>query len=203
MLHCGKSTFMMYWELCWKNRPWPTDELKTPATSWRDWRIPQVTCNDIRFPGFENCTPEFLNAAFGVCCYCIYLATLLRVATNEKRDWLWMNCRKYAMTNVRVDSLCLQRSVSRYGTEVYTLTMKTYKVTFFRLRMLSLWHLRVCELTTLEPNDPHTSWDMSSHLAEIQYCAANTNNTPATRILKTAAGNTVLCQDMGWPFIVI
>jgi len=33
----------------------------------------------------ENCTPEF-NAAFGVCCYCIYLATLLRVATNEKQE---------------------------------------------------------------------------------------------------------------------
>ena len=110
--------------------PGGTDEYhKKPATIFGFW--------------VENCTPEFLSAAFGVCCYCIYLATLLRVATNEKRKWLWMNCRKYAMTNVRVDSLRFKPPVSRYGTEVYTLTMKTYKVTFFRLRMLSLWHLCV------------------------------------------------------------
>jgi len=38
MLHCRANTFMMYWELCWKNRPWPTDERNMPATPWRDWR---------------------------------------------------------------------------------------------------------------------------------------------------------------------
>jgi hypothetical protein len=89
MLHCVTNTFMMYWELCWKNRPWPTDELNTPATPWRDWRIPQETFNDIRFLGWV--LQSWIPQCSVRCLLLLHLFSDAFTSNNERETGMTMN----------------------------------------------------------------------------------------------------------------
>ena len=117
MLHCRANTFMMYWELRWKNCPWPTYERNIPATPWRDWRIPQETCNDIRFPGWEMYSWFFYCSV-----WCFLLLHLFSDAITNS------NVRETGTTMNELHETCHHKrpcrqlapcfSVSRYGTKV-------------------------------------------------------------------------------------